>query len=59
MIVIRSPRLQLSQFQIRDAREVFGCITPAEAWNGLTKSHNEPLWFEAWDGVLAGDYYPP
>lgn len=31
MIVIRSPRLQLSQFQIRDAQEVFGCITPAVA----------------------------
>ena len=31
MIVIRSPRLQLSQFQIRDAQEVFGCITPAIA----------------------------
>lgn len=31
MIVIRSPRLQLSQFQIGDAREVFGCITPAVA----------------------------
>jgi RimJ/RimL family protein N-acetyltransferase len=31
MIVIRSPRLQLSQFQIWDAQEVFGCITPAIA----------------------------
>ena len=29
MIVIRSPRLQLSQFQMMDAQEVFGCITPA------------------------------
>ncbi len=29
MIVIRSSRLQLSQFQMKDAPEVFGCITPA------------------------------
>jgi RimJ/RimL family protein N-acetyltransferase len=29
MIVIQSPRLQLSQFQMTDAQEVFGCITPA------------------------------
>jgi RimJ/RimL family protein N-acetyltransferase len=28
MIVIHSPRLQLSQFQMMDAQEVFGCITP-------------------------------
>lgn len=31
MIVIQSPRLQLSQFQITDAEEVFACITPAIA----------------------------
>jgi RimJ/RimL family protein N-acetyltransferase len=31
MIVLRSPRLQLSQFQMRDAPEVFACITPAIA----------------------------
>src|SRR5579871_2501010 len=31
MIVIESPRLQLSQFQMIDAQEVFGCITPAIA----------------------------
>ena len=31
MIVIQSPRLQLSQFQMMDALEVFGCITPAIA----------------------------
>src|SRR5437588_10386652 len=31
MIVIPSPRLQLSQFQMMDAPEVFGCITPAIA----------------------------
>ncbi len=29
MIVIQSPRLQLSQFQMADAEEVFACITPA------------------------------
>lgn len=29
MIVIQSPRLRLSQFQMMDAPEVFGCITPA------------------------------
>jgi RimJ/RimL family protein N-acetyltransferase len=28
MIVIESARLRLSQFQITDAKEVFGCITP-------------------------------
>src|SRR5215469_13240357 len=31
MIVIQSPRLQLSQFQMIDAQELFGCITPAIA----------------------------
>ena len=31
MIVIRSPRLVLTQFQMMDAREVFACITPAIA----------------------------
>lgn len=31
MIVIQSLRLQLSQFQMKDAQEVFGCITPAIA----------------------------
>ena len=29
MIIIYSPRLQLSQFQITDAEEVFACITPS------------------------------
>jgi RimJ/RimL family protein N-acetyltransferase len=31
MIVIQSPRLRLSEFQMLDARDVFGCITPAIA----------------------------
>ncbi|HEV2400318.1 MAG TPA: GNAT family N-acetyltransferase [Candidatus Sulfotelmatobacter sp.] len=31
MIVIQSPRLQLIQFQLTDAEEVFACITPAIA----------------------------
>ena len=31
MIVIQSPRLRLSLFQMMDAQEVFGCITPAIA----------------------------
>ncbi len=31
MLVIQSPRLQLSQFQMLDAQDVFGCITPAIA----------------------------
>jgi RimJ/RimL family protein N-acetyltransferase len=31
MIVIQSPRLRLSQFQMMDAPEVFACITPAIA----------------------------
>ena len=31
MIVIQSSRLQLSQFQMTDAPEVFGCITPSIA----------------------------
>lgn len=29
MIVIQSPRLRLSQFQMTDAEDVFGCITPS------------------------------
>ena len=31
MIVFQSQRLRLSQFQMKDAPEVFGCITPAIA----------------------------
>jgi RimJ/RimL family protein N-acetyltransferase len=31
MIIIQSTRLQLSQFQMMDAEEVFACITPAVA----------------------------
>jgi RimJ/RimL family protein N-acetyltransferase len=31
MIVIQSTRVQLSQFRMMDAQEVFGCITPAIA----------------------------
>lgn len=31
MIVVQSPRLQLSQFLMSDAREVFACITPGVA----------------------------
>src|ERR1700744_1395261 len=31
MIVILSPRLHLSQFQMADAEEVFACITPSIA----------------------------
>lgn len=30
-ILIRSPRLRLSRFELADADEVFGCITPAVA----------------------------
>lgn len=30
-ILIRSPRLRLSQFEVADADDVFGCITPAVA----------------------------
>ena len=43
MIVILSPRLQLSQFQMTDAQEVFGCITP-----GITKfmPWEPPSWRE-------------
>ena len=43
MIVILSPRLQLSQFQMMDAQEVFGCITP-----GITKfmPWEPPSWRE-------------
>jgi RimJ/RimL family protein N-acetyltransferase len=29
MILIQSPRLQLSQFQMSDAKDVFECITPS------------------------------
>jgi RimJ/RimL family protein N-acetyltransferase len=31
MIVIQSSRLQLTEFRMMDAQEVFGCITPAVA----------------------------
>jgi RimJ/RimL family protein N-acetyltransferase len=31
MMVIKSSRLQLSQFEMLDAQDVFGCITPAIA----------------------------
>ena len=44
MIVIRSPRLQLSQFQMMDAQEVFGCIT-----RGITK-------FMPWEAPSWMDY---
>ena len=30
-VLIRSPRLRLSQFEMADADDVFGCITPAVA----------------------------
>jgi transposase InsO family protein len=36
-----------------------GGRTPAEAWGKTEKPKTAPVWFEAWDGVLAGDYYPP
>jgi len=31
MMAIQSPRLQLSQFQMMDAQEIFACIIPAIA----------------------------
>lgn len=43
MIVIQSPRLQLSQFQMTDAPEVFGCITPGVA---RFMSWEPPSWSE-------------
>jgi RimJ/RimL family protein N-acetyltransferase len=43
MIVIRSARLQLNQFQMMDAEEVFGCITPAVA---KFMSWEPPSWSE-------------
>lgn len=36
-----------------------GGRTPAEAWSGSTSERCAPLWFEAWDGLLCGDYYAP
>ena len=44
MIVIHSPRLQLGQFQMTDAQEVFECITPA-----ITK-------FMAWEPLSWNEY---
>src|SRR4051794_27955956 len=41
MIVIQSPRLQLIQFQMMDAQEVFGCITPAIANSCRGSRHRE------------------
>jgi hypothetical protein len=48
MIVILSPRLQLSQFRMMDAQEVFGCITP-----GITKfmPWEPPSWNEICDAM--------
>lgn len=43
MIFIRSTRLQLIQFQMTDAQEVFGCITPAIA---KFMSWEPPSWSE-------------
>jgi transposase InsO family protein len=36
-----------------------GGTTPAEACSKSEKPKTAPIWFEAWDGVLTGDYYPP
>jgi transposase InsO family protein len=36
-----------------------GGRTPAEAWSKIKKPGTDPVWFETWDGVLTGDYYPP
>jgi len=44
MIVILSPRLQLSQFRMTDAQEVFKCITP-----GITR-------FMPWEPPSWSDY---
>jgi RimJ/RimL family protein N-acetyltransferase len=44
MVVIQSLRLRLSQFQMTDAREVFGCITP-----GITK-------FMPWEPPSLSEY---
>lgn len=36
--------------------------TPAEVWAGTDvyqRRVRQPVWFEAWDGLLAGEYIPP
>lgn len=43
MVVIQSPRLQLSQFRMIDAQDVFGCITPPIA---RFMPWEPPLWSE-------------
>jgi RimJ/RimL family protein N-acetyltransferase len=43
MIVVQSPRLQLTEFQMTDAQEVFACITPAIA---KFMSWEPPTWSE-------------
>jgi RimJ/RimL family protein N-acetyltransferase len=43
MIVIQSARLRLSQFQMMDAQDVFGCITPAIA---KFMAWEPPSWIE-------------
>jgi hypothetical protein len=69
MIVIQSPRLQLSQFQMMDAQEVFGCITPAiarykqpsdyvwatDANRAGAKRGKQPVWLSA----VMRDYIQP
>jgi transposase InsO family protein len=33
--------------------------TPAEAWDGRTKSTRRPQWFEVWEGRISGWFFPP
>lgn len=33
--------------------------TPAQVWAGISRGHHAPRWFEAWDGLLCGDYFGP
>jgi putative transposase len=36
-----------------------GGMTPAEVWDGRSRSRKSPAFFSAWDGVLRGWYFPP
>lgn len=47
--------------QVRPHQSLQG-RTPAEVWTGWDvhqRRARQPVWFEAWDGLLTGEYLPP
>lgn len=43
---------------VRSHQHLHG-YTPAEAWDGRTKSTKRPQWFDVWDGLITGWFFPP